>query len=630
MFHRRVGVLVALGLLAVARADAQAQSVPSPAASATPGPGTFVLRFDGHTTFITQTTSGPGTQTVEAAGFATGSPLSPLTPYDTLTSAPLVPGNTGTATLHLRAEYRSRRAFDFAATLGAGYVDGSVTNAVYWDESLVPALNPHLGAQHLPYRIVFPTHAGGDDGRAVNLGLESGSIATKDGNAQLRAGWFDLVQTDAFVFTQPAVPNANPAIGMTTAETLGDGAPNLASWNAAATTLPLHGIDVVGKRGLASLELTSAALPSLPGSSARMNQASLVIDHGEGTRYSAQVLHVATGGDLVSTTVLYGGDPNLATTPQGPLPVSTIGGQRQTIVGLRAAFHTLRGLDAVTEYGRSTYDASHVAAPGTRKPGSYYHAGLTHPFGRATLAFDFYRNESRYANELLPYGAPENVWSVAWSWPGQWLKSNYQLINDSPVNIDRQGYRLKYTLGNGPLDVRAVYGNFGQVDPITFANAFQTGFIDGFFLPQANAEATIGRQHQYGLYLGWHPSFGDVTFDYAEDTMHRSAQPNAPQDLVSYDSPESVLSFAHRFSPRAVASLGLARYAMRGSFGQAFTNVDYTQRTGNAGFEYAESTRTTTLASLRRSAFAGLPAFTGGPSPNFTGTLFVLEQRYKI
>ena len=37
---------------------------------------------------------------------------------------------------------------------------------------------------------------------------------------QLRAGWFDLAQTDRFVFAQPALTNINPAIAYAPAETL--------------------------------------------------------------------------------------------------------------------------------------------------------------------------------------------------------------------------------------------------------------------------------------------------------------------------------------------------------------------------------------------------------------------------
>ena len=42
---------------------------------------------------------------------------------------------------------------------------------------------------------------------------------------------------------------------------------------------------------------------------------------------------------------------------------------------------------------------------------------------------------------ILPYGVPENVWSVAWSWPGQWLKSTYQAVDNSIIGINREGYR---------------------------------------------------------------------------------------------------------------------------------------------------------------------------------------------
>jgi hypothetical protein len=628
--HRFTGAVLCIGLLCVPVA-ARAQSIPAPAPSPSPPlRGVLQWQAEAHTTFISQSAAGPGLTTTEASGFAQGSPLSPLTPYDTLSSAPNVPGNASESALIVRPTYFGRGAFDYHLTLAVGAAAGSVTNASYWGESLVPALNPHLGAQHLPYAIVFPNHPGQDDGSAFNAGIVNGSIVSKDGNLALKAGWFDLTQTDGFVFTQPAVPNALPAIGMVTAETLGDGTPNLDAWNASSTVLPLHGLDLMSKSGIASYELSSAAMPSLPGTSARMNMVSAVFDHGEGTRWSAQVLHVFTGGDPIATTVLYGADEQLLTTPQGLLPISRIGGQRETIAGLRGAFHIAPHLDGVAEYGHTTYAADLVAQPGTAKPGDYLHAGASRAFGRAALALDVYRNDARYANALLPYGAPENVWSVAWSWPGQWLKSNYQLINDFPVNIDRQGYRVKYTLGGGPLDVRVIYANFGEIEPITLSNALQTGFVDGFFLPQADANATLGRQHQYGGYLGWHPSFGDVTVDYAEDTMRRAAAPGAPQDSVAYDSPELVISFAHHFGSRTLASIGAARYAMRGSFGQGYTNIDYSQRQAMAGIEFAESKRATILASLRRSAFAGIPAAPLDDAPTFTGTIFILEQRYKM
>ncbi|HEX3462503.1 MAG TPA: hypothetical protein VHS78_00435 [Candidatus Elarobacter sp.] len=624
---------VAAVVLAHAIAIAQTASpspAPSASASPSPRPGTIRWSVDAHTTFVSSAASGPGITPPEAAGFANGSPLSPLTPYDVFSSAPLVSGNASESALYVRPSYAGR-TFDVGLVLGAGYVRGSVTNAAYWGEPLFAPLNPHIGSQRLPYRIVFPTHAGQDDGTAFVASVLSGSIATKDGNLALRAGWFDLAQTAQFVFVQPAVPNAIPAVGIATPETLGDGPPALDAWQSSPAVLPLHGVDLVGKRGLATVELTDASLPALPGTPARMHSASLVIDHGEGTKYVAHYLHVSTGGDLVDTTVLYGADGTIVNGPQGPLPESVIGGQRQTIVGVSAAFHAANKLGAVVKLARSAYDAGHVAEPGTSKPGTYAHLGVTRALGGgAGASLDLYRNEAYYANALLPYGVPENVWSVAWSWPGQWLKSNYQLINDFPVNIDRQGYRAKVVTKTSALDVRAAYGNFAEIEPITFANALRTGFIDGFFLPEANDAATLGRQQQYLFYAAWHPRIGDLTLDYAEDTMRRPAALGHPNDTVSYDNPEAVLTFTHRFGARAAASLGLARYGMRGTFGQSYTNVDFAERIGFAGIELAQSPHATALLSYRRTAFAGIPSILNGPSPNFTATTLIVEQRYKL
>jgi hypothetical protein len=611
--------------------SAAAAQTPSPAPSPTPRPGTIRWALDAHTTFVSQGTSGPGIAPPEAAGFAGGDPLSPLSPYDVFSSAPLVPGNASESALYLRPAYFGT-TFDLSLVLGAGYVRGSTTNAAYWGEPLFAPLNPHLGAQMLPLRIAFPNHAGQDDGSAFVASVLSGSIATKDRSLVLKAGWFDLTQTVPFAFVQPAATNANPALAIATPETLGDGPPNLDAWQPSPSVLPLHGIDLTAKRGLATLELTDASLPTLPATPARIVTGSLVIDHGEGTKYALQYLHLGTGGDLVSTTVLYGANPRIEFGPQGPLPVSTIGGQRQRIYAASASFHAAKALDAVAEFGHSTYDADAVAEPGTGKAGNYLHLGLTRTLGRTSATVDLYRNEAYYANALLPYGTPENVWSVAWSWPGQWLKSNYQLINDFPVNIDRQGYRIKVATKDaaGRLDVRAAYANFGQIEPITYSNALRTGFIDGFFLPQPDAFASLGRQHQYLLFAAWHPPFGDLTLDYAEDTMRRPAAFLHPEDTVSYDNPEAALTFSRHLGKRTLVSAGLARYGMRGSFGQGYTNVDFAERIVFAGVQLAQSPHTIALLTLRRTAFGGIPSALGGPSPNFTATSLVFEQRYKL
>jgi hypothetical protein len=607
-----------------ARADDAAPG-PSPSPAAAPVPGTVRWSLAAHASFISQSVVGPGLVTLEGPGFAAGAPLAPLTPYDTFSSAPLVPGNALESALVVTPTWYGR-GFDASLGLGLGFVTGSMTAASYWGESLLPPnLNPHLGSQLLPVRIVFPTHPGSDDATGVLGSVTNATIASKDGGLRLRGGWFDLAQSDGFVFVQPSLVSVNPAIGFVPPESLGDGPPSADWWNASGTRYPLHGVDLVARRGAVTVELSDAALPSLPGTGARLTMGSLVLDRGEGTRFSLQALHVATGGAPVATTVLFG-IGGIVPSPQGPLPSTTIGGQSETIVGGRAALRLGPVLSGTVEIARSNYTADGVAAPGTGRPGSYLHAGLAAGSKRAQLAFDFYRNDPYYATAILPYGVPENVWAVAWSWPGQWLKSNYQLIDNAPVNVDRQGYRMKAAVTGGTVELRAAYANFGQIVPIAASNAVQTGFVDGFFLPQTDAAATLGRQKQYGLWTTWHAPFADVFVDYTEDTMRRAAFPTHPEDHVSYDTPQFAVYASRRVGATLVAA-GFGRYGMRGSFGQAYTNVDFGQRTWFAGAQLPERNGLATLISVRRTNFGGIPSQLPGPSPDFRAWTVIFEQR---
>ncbi len=606
---------------------------PEPSASPAPPPGSVRLHLEAHSTFISDGTSGPGTAPAEGPGFAAGSPVSPLTPYDTFSSAPLVPGNAAESELRLEPAYFGS-AFDATLDAGLGYVRGSATNAEYWGEDLFPPLNPHLGQRAVALPIVFPQHPGADDVTGFRASILGGTIASKDGNVVGRAGYFDLAQSDGFVFEQPALTSVNPAVSLATPESLGDGTPNLSWWDASPESLPLDGVDLTAKQGLGQFEYSDAALPSLPGVGQRLNLASLVVDHGEGTRYSFDYLHLSTGGALVPTTILFGADGALNAGPQGNLPTSLIGGQRETIFGARGAFHVAAYFDAVAEYGHSTYSASSVAEPGSSRPGNYEHLGLSRDAttGSAThsASLDAYRNEPYYATAILPYGAAENVWAVAWSWPGQWLKSNYQLIDNYPVNVNREGYRVKYAFKQNEFDVRLSYANFGQIAPITLANAVRSGFVDGFFLPEADDAPTLGRQHQYALFAGFHPAFGDFTLDYTEDTMHRSADPGHSADLVSYDTPSYVLGYSRSMTSTVLVSGSYARYGMRGSFGAADTNVDFGERVYQVGTELSETPLTGTLLTVRRTLFAGIPPALADPPAAFAGTLFVVEQRVKL
>jgi hypothetical protein len=493
----------------------------------------------------------------------------------------------------------------------------------------MPTINPHLGSQALPYAIAFPTHAGQDDGTALRLSILSGSVATKDDALKLRVGWFDVTQTDRFVFAQPALTNVNPAIGVQTAESLTNGLPGLDSWNPVSSALPLQGVDLVANRGVAHLELTSAALPSLPGDGARLTLGSFVIDHGEGTRFSAELVHVSTGGAPVETTILYGADPKLISTPVGELPVSELGGQQQTIAGLRGAFHVLPayGIDGVVELGRAWYDAQGVARPGTNAPGGYYHAGLSGGFGHSTLYVDVYRMEPRYAIAILPYGVPENQWSAAFAWPGQWLKSNYQLIDNSVLGVNREGYRFRYYIDKGPVEAHFEYTSLWQVDPETTDTASQVGFVDGYYLPQLSNAATYGRQQRTALWLGWHPSFGDVTLDLVDDELYRPFVATHPEDAVSYSVPQAILMYSRKLSKNVVLATGFGSYAMDGQFGE---KIAFNQQLYFGGVEVQETPRSSILVDFRRSSYNGIPTAPTPLSPAFGSSLLVIEQRLHI
>ena len=520
--------------------------------------------------------------------------------------------------------------FDLSATAGLGYVRGSITNASYWTESLMPTINPHVGSEALGYRIIFPTHAGQDDGTTLRVSALSGSIATADGNLKIRGGWFDLAQSDRFVFAQPALTSVNPSIAYAPAETLSNGLPGTDLWQPYESALPLAGVDVVAKQSIDTLELTNAALPSLPGDSALLTMGSFVMDHGEGTRFSAQVAHISTGGTPFVTTVPFGTNPTFQDTPQGTLPSSTLSGQQQTVAGLRGTFHVDTGwnVDGIVEIGRSWYEAFPAVRPGTEAPGGYYHVGLIKTQGRVTASLDLYRMEPRYATIILPYGAPENQWSAAFAWPGQWLKSNYQMIDNSVLGVNRQGFRFRYYVDKGPLEVHLEYTYLRQIDYETVSTSTQAGFVDGYYLPQQNGFGTLGTQKRYAGWIAWHPSFGDLTLDLVEDELYRPFYASHPGDTVSYTVPQAVLTYSRHISPLVVVAAGMGSFGMNGAFSEP---LDFFQRLYFAGIEMQQTPQASLLVSFRRTTFAGISTYPPSPlSPDFTGSALIVEQRFSF
>jgi hypothetical protein len=600
----------------------------SPAASATPSPAPrFSVSATGSNVFVDQSTVGPGITPPEGPGFARGSPLSPMSPYDWFSSAPVTPGVAAILQYAVTGTLALGDA-KLSATIGLANVTGSMTNAIYWSEPLLPSLDVHAESRAIPYAIVFPTHAGQDDASVFRANLLGMELAAKDDRWRLRGGFFDLVQSDRFVFAPPAITSVTPSLGPTTATTLGPGIASIDAWPSSPTTLPLLGVDAFAKQGSASAELTDALLPSLAGTDAHLTMGSLVFDRGDAGRFSVQLAHVWSDGSPILTTTYFGITPQTYETPQGRLFTSVLANQVETIGGARAFVHPFPGWDVLTELGRAWYDAGLVSNPGTQRFGNYEHVALGRHFGNNLATIEYHRFDPTYATIILPYGVPENVWSAAWSWPGVWLKSTYQLVDNTVIGANRAGFHVKYDHNDRRLEAHADYGDWRQLVPETFANASQNGFVDGYFLLQDNLFPTYGHDRHLGLYVAWHLARDDLVFDRLEDYLNRAADPGHAIDTVAMRTPAFVGSVAHHVSGTLLVVGGYGRYEATGQW--AMTPVDAIYGVGFAGAEFATGPKTALLVEARHYGLVGLPSAVGGLPPTMKGTVLVVDQRLAL
>jgi hypothetical protein len=614
---------------------ALADATPSPTPTATPASHAIVVQSTMATLFLTQGASGPGLQPVEGQGFANGAPAAPVSPYDVFSGAPMVPGIVGQNQLTLDADYRAQ-GVDFGITFGAESLVGDRTNEAYWAEPLFPEDNPHLGSQALGLTIVFPTHPGTDDYIGTRAGITQARATFDGGKLSLRGGWLNLNQSLGFVFTQPPTANSLAGLLLKTPESLNPNSPSLDAWAAPPSTLPMRGFDLTFSSRAVSIEATDAALPALPGTSARLTGLSIGGFDDAGHGAMLQTLDVRTGGAPISTTTGFGAPLQIIPTDQGQFAVSTLYGQREKITGVRVAEPMGLGLDATVEYAHSTYQADGIGKPQTAG-GSWTHASLAHGIGPAMLTVHYYRFEPTYATIILPYGVPENVWSVAYSWPGPWLKSNYQLVDTTALGVNRQGPEIAYSFASKSVQAVASYSSFKQIAPITPANLTQLGFVEGFFLIQRNpADATLGSFKRSAAYIGKTFKFGTIGLDFVDDGLHRDANPREPFDAVSYDAPQAVLSWSRPIGDRALLAAGAGYFGMRGSWADgAETNVDYGMHVYYAGAQFAEHGGDALMLTLRRSDMRGSPYFGAlhalrYGSPTFDATTILVEERLKI
>lgn len=621
-----------LFVLSFAPIAANAASAPSPRPSATPVAGRLQLGGELRTVLLSQGAAGPGLTPVEGPSFANGAPAAPVSPYDPFSAAPLVPGNVVQDQLILQASWHGP-GVTLSAIGGAEQLAGDRTNEAYWVEPLQPEDDPHLGSTATGYAVAFPTHPGTDDYEGVRAGLTQVSAAFDHGSLSIRAGWFDLAQSLGCVFSPPPATNALPSLVMRTPENLAPGPFALDAWDASPATLPMRGFDASGDAGGVSLEAADAELPSLPGTPARMETVSAARSFDDGTGWIVQWLRVRSGGDPIATSTDFGAAPTLDLTDQGVFALSVLRGQRETIVGARDVIDAPLGLQATLEGAFSGYHADDIGVRGTTHDG-FVHGGVTHPLGDATVGVDYYRFGAGFATMVLPYGAPENIWSVAYSWPGPWLKSDFQLVDSSTVGVNREGPLVSYHRDDGRDRLDVTWGDFRQIEPFTVDDGSKLGFVDGFFLIQTDSlDASIGTFQRTNAFaerdLG---RFGDLGIDFSDDVLRRSAAPAQPFDAVSLDVPQYVVSLTKRASSHIAAAAGFGYFGTRGSWADGdAVNVDFGARSAFAGAQVAEPDGAF-MITARRTVVGGTPysgalhVFAYG-SPDFTGTTLLLERR---
>ena len=605
--------------------------LPSPAASATatPSPG-FSVHGSGALVFIDQATAGSGASPPEGPDFAAGRPNAPMSPYDWFSGAPEIPGVAGEAQYQINAAYRAAHVTATASFMISG-VGGDITNSIYWGEPLVGPLDPHEGRSPIPYSVVFPTHAGTDDTQAGQIVIPySLSLSDNDGRWSASGGFVTTNHFDAFVFTPPALTSWLPALNVQTLESVGPGIADLGAWQHVVTTLPLLGFDATATFGKVAAEVTDALLPSMPGTAARFTGATAALDRGDAGTFSLDVTHVSTSGNALRVPALFGSDPQLHPGAQGNLATSTLANQRETIAGARAFFHPFHGYDATLELARAWYDAGLVARPGTARPGDYAHIALTRRFdANGDVGIEYYRFDPRYATAILPYGIPENVWGIAWAYPGPWLKGTYQLASNNVAGTNRVGIRAHADITRGRLEAHAAYYAYRQILPSTYDNLTQTGFIEVDYLTEAPGDVTLGQTHGLEAYAAWHWQRDTISVDFARDTQYRGYFGSASGDLVDMRYPQVVFAEQHRFSPNVLAAVGYGRYSANGMW--STTPVIGIYGLGFLGGEFSfDQGRQQLLIEVRQYALTGLPSIPAGPPPTLRGTSLVVDHHFKF
>ena len=612
-------------------------AVPEPAAS--PAAELPALRnklrvkIQSDASYVNQQFRGPGTLPAEGLAFAAGQPIAPGTPYDLWSSSPNVTGYGVNHTLLVAPTYAISSKYDIGANIGYGSITGTANVAAYWGDQTFAPINPHLGN---PSAVVsFPGQNGSDRIAATASGVTSLWLGRRDGGLTLRSGYFDLSQGESFVFNQPLQTNTAILYTENLPEGISDGPQMLSSLQAGNGRLPLRGLDLTAKlRGNIALDFFDAALPSPAGTRARLHSASINVTHEGGISFGVHLAHLDTGGMPVGTTVLFGANPAVMPSDQGPLPTSNLSSQRMTIGGVRAEIPLGSRVIARLLYGASCYSALGVAKPQDGCViGRYTGARVQRSTDSFLISLEALQMDATYAPAILPYGTLENVWSAAYSWPGTWLKGNYQLVDDSSMGPNRTGVRMNSRLTGRGGEVRLAYGMYSQIRRYDTGTAYQTGFVEGYYLPQLNSVGTLGAERHFAGSAIAHTRFADVQLDVTDVALQRAASAGNPDERVAVEQLATTLTLSRRMGSRSIASIGTGRNAMFGAFDSASKpNVDIAQRVIFGSVQYEQNKHWSYGFQYRLYSVDGMPTRlgTGVPvAPAYHGPQFIFEQRFR-
>ncbi|HEY1429086.1 MAG TPA: hypothetical protein VGF18_05905, partial [Candidatus Tumulicola sp.] len=222
---------------------------------------------------------------------------------------------------------------------------------------------------------------------------------------------------------------------------------------------------------------------------------------------------------------------------------------------------------------------------------------------------------------------PENVWGIAWAL-GPWLKGNYQLVSDNVASSNRLGWRAFGDRLRGKLRVNASYYSYRQVEPSTYANLTQTGFVEVDYLAEMPGDSTFGFTHGVAAYAGWNLERDTFGIDYERDTQYRAYDGVATGDLVDMRYSQIVASEQHRFSKQLTAAIGYARSGADGMWGTTPVNGIY--GCGFLGGEWEFRTRQQLFVQIRRYGIVGLPSIPGNLPPTLRGTSVVVDHHISL